>query len=445
MGLKTISLTGLAIICGLVGAARPAEAQESAVLAVVRDLATTPGGMSVARDSMTAALAEWDRQINRLQAQVEAKVDGPSRERAFQLHLELGLIYRRRGRLDEALRQFDAATALQPAASDVQLLRALTLEAAGNLDEAGRAYQAAWLRDVASSVKAYLVLRRTRDIETAAGEGARDVMRDAYGRILSGNHRAPAPPFLTLDLVPDTFSRTPIAGEARLARVFALLAAGRLDEAVAALRDGAPATSRDGAPATSPDDSAVARIARGRTAEREGRLSDARREYVAALEGTLSGRHALYVGIARLAQVEGELDAAIDAFEHAVRLSPNDPVLRREFAAAFVAAGRFEDAFAELVAALLIAPDEADVLAAVGQMFLDTERAGEAIAPLRRALAVKADRYETHYALAVALSRAGQTAEAAREFEQFERLSRQAMEERRRVMAGQAGLDGAKQ
>ena len=180
MGLKTISLTGLAFICGLVGAARPAEAQESAVLAVVRDLATTPGGMSVARDSMTAALAEWDRQINRLQAQVEAKVDGPSRERAFQLHLELGLIYRRRGRLDEALRQFDAATALQPAASDVQLLRALTLEAAGNLDEAGRAYQAAWLRDVASPVKAYLVLRRTRDIETAAGEGARDVMRDAY-------------------------------------------------------------------------------------------------------------------------------------------------------------------------------------------------------------------------------------------------------------------------
>jgi tetratricopeptide (TPR) repeat protein len=444
MGLKTtISLAGLAFLLGLVGVARPVEAQESAFVAVVRDLANTPGGISVARDRMTAtagaaaaALAEWDRQLDRLQVQVDQTADGSSRERAFQLHLEVGLMYRRRGRLDEALRQFDAARALQPAASDVQLLRALTLEAAGNIDEAGRAYQAAWVRDVASPVKAYMVLRRTREIETAGDERARNVMRDAYGRILSGAYRSPAPPFLTLDLVPDAFSLTPIAGEARLARVFAQLAAGRLDEAVAALRDGGPATS--------PDDSAVARIARGRTAEREGRLSDARREYVAALEGTLSGRHALYVGIARLAQVEGELDAAIDAFEHAVRLSPNDPVLRREFAAAFVAAGRFEDAFAELVAALLIAPDEADVLAAMGQMFLDTERAGEAIAPLRRALAVKADRYETHYALAVALSRAGRTEEAAREFEQFERLSRQALEERRRIMAGQAGLDEAK-
>ena len=81
---------------------------------------------------------------------------------------------------------------MQPDASDVQLLRALTLEAAGNIDEAGRAYQAAWVRDVASPVKAYLVLRRTRAIETADAERARDVLRDAYGRILSGSHRAAA-------------------------------------------------------------------------------------------------------------------------------------------------------------------------------------------------------------------------------------------------------------
>jgi Flp pilus assembly protein TadD len=109
-----------------------------------------------------------------------------------------------------------------------------------------------------------------------------------------------------------------------------------------------------------------------------------------------------------------------------------------------VAAGRFDDAFAEFVAAQLIAPNDADVLAAIGQMFTDSDRPGDAIAPLRRALALKADRYQTHYALGVALSRAGQADEAAREFERFERLSRQALDERRRVAAGQAGGDGAK-
>jgi Flp pilus assembly protein TadD len=120
-----------------------------------------------------------------------------------------------------------------------------------------------------------------------------------------------------------------------------------------------------------------------------------------------------------------------------VRLSPNQAALRRELAAALVAASRFEDGFVELVAALLVAPDDAELLAAVGQLFLDTDRAPEAIAPLRRALVVKPDRYATHYALAVALSRAGQAEEAAREFDRFDRLSRQALEERRRGVAGQ--------
>jgi tetratricopeptide (TPR) repeat protein len=432
MGLKTISLAALTCALGLVMAARSAEAQETAFLTAVRDLAVASGSVEFARDRIAAALAEWDREIDKLESQSGQKAKSP--ERAFQLHVELGLTYRRRGRLDDALRHFADATALQPGASDVHLLRGLTLETAGNIAEAGHAFRAAWVRDVANPVKAYLTLRRTHDIENADVERARDVLRNAYRRILSEDHRLPAPPFLTLDLVSDASSLTPIAGDARLARVFAPLAAGRLDEAATVLKAVDPPSS---------DDSALARIARGRTAEQEGRLSDARREYAAALEGTLAGRHALYVGVARLAQVEGQLNTAIDAFEHAVQLSPNDPALRRELAAAFVAADRFEDAFAELVAALLIAPDDADVLAAVGQMFLDSERAAEAIAPLRRALAVKANRYQTHYSLAVALSRAGRTEEAAREFEWFERLSRQALENRRRDVAGQPGLNEA--
>jgi hypothetical protein len=63
---------------------------------------------------------------------------------------------------------------------------------------------------------------------------------------------------------------------------------------------------------------------------------------------------------------------------------------------------------------------------------------------LRRALAVKADRFQTHYALAVALSRTGRTDEAKQEFERFARLSGQAMEARRRSVAGQAGPDESK-
>jgi Flp pilus assembly protein TadD len=119
-----------------------------------------------------------------------------------------------------------------------------------------------------------------------------------------------------------------------------------------------------------------------------------------------------------------------------VRLSPNYPLLRRSGAAAYGAAGRADDAFAELVAALLIAPDDVDILAAVAQIYLDSDRPGDAIPVLQRVLALRANRYQTHYALAVALSRAGRTEEAAREFQQFERLSREAIEGRRREVAG---------
>jgi Flp pilus assembly protein TadD len=180
-------------------------------------------------------------------------------------------------------------------------------------------------------------------------------------------------------------------------------------------------------------------LARAAAAEADGRLGDAVREYTTALTATLTGRHVLHVGLGRLFQVQGQFDASIEAFSHAARLSPNNPTIRRELAAAFVAAGRSDDAFVELVAALLIAPEDAESLAAVGQIYLDTDRPAEAIPVLQRVLAVRANRYETHYALATALSRVGRTADAAREFERFDRLSREALAARRRSVAGDTG------
>ena len=426
MGLRTTFLSALTLILGLAGGARPVEAQESAFRDAVRDLAAKPADRSVAHKRMALALTEWDRQLESLRPQGDA----------LQRHFMLGLAYHNRGRLDDALREFDAMLALHPTrslAADIHIYRALTLERAGKSVEASEAYRTAWASDVTQPVKAYLALQRAH-LDGEAAARARGVLRDGYERALSD--RFPTSLVPNSDAIPDWFSPLPIAGEGRLDRVFALLAAGKFDEATAALGDDSAALP--------PDDSARARIARGGVAEREGRLSDARREYAAAIEGTLSGRHALYVAIGRLAQVDGDAEAAIDAFAQAVRLNPGSPVLRRELAAALVAGGRVEEAFTELVAALLVAPTDAEVLAAIGQLLLDADRADEALAPLRRALAVKADRFQTHYALAVALSRAGRAEDAKREFEQFERLSRQAVAERRRVVAGQAGPDESK-
>ena len=428
----------------LVACPLPAAAQAPAFVAAVRELAEAtleerPGGIPTQRtaaalDGMRAALAEWDRSLRTLEARVARELIDASRERVFQLHVEMGLAYRQRGRLLHALREFDTASAVQPGASDVHLLRALTLEAAGRGAEAGRAFRTAWSRDAANPVKAYLALTRAIDLQATDRERAQQVLRDAYQRILSSNTRGADAPFLTLDVVPDTLSRIPVVGDAVLAGVFERVAGGRFDDAVTAFDTSHATDARD-------DDSPRTHFLRARTDESEGRLTEARRAYAAALAGTLAGRHALYVGIARLAQVEGELEAAITAFGRAIRLNPNDRVIRRELAAAYAEAGRADDAFAELVAALLIDPLDADALAAVGQLFLDTERAADAIPALSRTLQVKPDRFETHYALAVALARAGRTADAAREFERFERISAEALERRRRAVTGLAAPD----
>ena len=74
--------------------------------------------------------------------------------------MELGVAYRARGRVADALREFEAALALQPSGSDVQVLRGLTLEAVGRSEEAGKAFRAAWNLDPRDAVKAYYVAQR---------------------------------------------------------------------------------------------------------------------------------------------------------------------------------------------------------------------------------------------------------------------------------------------
>jgi tetratricopeptide (TPR) repeat protein len=426
-----------AAVLWLAGAPRAASAQ-TPFLDAVRDVAATASASTGPADivprraaalaRMRAALTEWDRSIGGLESRNALELRGASDERAFQLRVELGLAYRQRGRLADALREFDAAAALQRNASDVHVLRALTLDAGRARDEASRAFRTAWLRDAANPVKAYLALMPRSALDTNERARARNALHEVFAR-----PPARAAAFLVLDPVPDTLSRTPVVGDAMMAGVFAQLAEGRLDDALRRF------SAIDAAAASRDDDSPVAHFERGRAQEIEGRQANARQSYAAALAGTVTGRHVLYVGIGRLAQVEGDFGAATEAFVHAVLLNPNDPVIHRELAGAYAGAGRITDALNELAAALLLNPRDVDAMAAAGNLLLDNDRAADAVALLTRAAGINPDRAQTHYALAVALSRAGQTDDASREFDVFERLSRDALDERRREVNGHAG------
>lgn len=376
-----------------------------------------------ATERMSTALAEWDRRITILEERVKTATTG-----ADQLHIELGVALRARGRMSDAVREFDAAAALRPSSSDVQVLRALTLESAGAVDEARRGFRAAWTLDKSNAVKAYYALRAGGAL--AAQDPERPYMTDAYRRLRTATARPSIAPFAVLDAVPDTLSPAPVVGDDLTARGFELLAAGKYTAGVAELRDVPQDAARTA-------DAPAAQFARAREDEAHNRVPDAKREYRNALRGTLTGRSGILVAIARLAQVDGNLDEAIDAFRQAVRLAPNDPILHRELASAYSADGRTEDALCELVAALLIDPLDPQAHAAIGQVYIDTAQYADAVAALNRALELRPAGFEVRYALATALTRAGNASEASRQFELYERERRESLERRRRAIANE--------
>ena len=91
-----------------------AHAQLETFVRAVGDLAEAPRQPEPSRSNdirsaatrMETALVEWDRNIRALEVRV-GEIRGVPDQRAYQLHVELGVAYRVRGRIADALREFD--------------------------------------------------------------------------------------------------------------------------------------------------------------------------------------------------------------------------------------------------------------------------------------------------------------------------------------------------
>jgi tetratricopeptide (TPR) repeat protein len=387
-----------------------------------------PSAKSRAVATMAAGLAEWDRRIREQRARVVAEAKDASPDRAFEAQKSLGLAYLERGRFGDALDAFDVAAAPgSPCRGDAHVLRAIAHEALIQPVTAAQAYLDAWRCAPADPARAYDVLRyRVGTAEELAA--ARSALLDASRRLAAGQPLARYP-VLTPGAIPDNLASSPVLADGSTQEGYALLARHEYDAALAALSRAAAGSS------SAARDSALERFTRARGHEARNEIADARREYEAAAEGTLVGRAVLHRGIGLLARVEGDFARAVRAFERAVGLNPNDAHLRVLLAQVYVGQERLDDAFREVVAALLVDPEHAPAYVLAGQIHLDTGRPEDAVGALRKALALQPANHEPRYALAAALMRVGRVDEAAREREAFERASREALERRRREMA----------
>lgn len=169
--------------------------------------------------------------------------------------------------------------------------------------------------------------------------------------------------------------------------------------------------------------------------EHVNRFVDARHEFEQAASKAAAGRSHLLGAVGRLASAAADVAGATDAFSRAVDEDPDNPAWHRLLAGALLFQDRPDDALAEFVAALIIDPRDGDAHLGIGQIFLNAGRDAEAVDALRRAIELKTDTLDAEYALATALTRLGDSREAARYFERVEQVQRQRLADRRRTLS----------
>jgi tetratricopeptide (TPR) repeat protein len=182
-------------------------------------------------------------------------------------------------------------------------------------------------------------------------------------------------------------------------------------------------------------DSALAHWWLGSSHELLNQFADARREFELAAAGAVAGRSQLDASIGRLAGDAGDFAAASEAFARAVSGRPNDAILRKSLAGTLLQQDHADEAFVELVAAVLIDPSDAGAHTGIGQIFVNARRHEDAVAAFRRAVALSPDLPEARYGLATALMRSGETQAATRELGRVHDVQRRMLANRRRSMA----------
>lgn len=430
--------------------------------------------LSAAVDAMAAGLAQWDSAIAKVEAGFASEVGAAPPQTAARMRTALGAVYLERGRFDAALVQFDAAATLDPSSPDVHVFRGLVFDQTERPGEAAEAYRRAWRSDPTSAINGYRFLRAAGgDAPSADVIGATNALRAA----VDATAVAGAAPFalISLELLDDSSSATPIIPFGSFAEAFTLIRRGRYDEAVARFRDAVAATTSQ---RTSSDLDERARLAAAdamvasgnpaaaRQALREtlrvlpnsrrahwklgtllqalGDWRGAAEAFEAAAPGAVVGAGSLLATIGQLRHNELDLDAALAAYIRRAALRPNDSAAHYELADIYRARDDLDAALVEALAAALLDPNSTGPFVMIGQLDTAAGRDEDALRMLRRAVTLAPAHAEARYALSRALLRAGKDDEARRELAVFQQLQSAAIEaERRRFQENKLKIDEA--
>jgi tetratricopeptide (TPR) repeat protein len=386
--MKTNLPTGIFLVAVLAVAPLPAEAQQSVFVQALGELTSAIEGtygdegarVGPAIDRMSAALTEWDREIEAAATGLRTALrEAAASSTVFERRLSLGRMYAERGRLSDALVELDAAGRLEPQRADVHVLRGLVLSADGKPREAIEALRTARAMDPGNPVTAYYLfsLAATSGQAKDAQEAA-DALAAFYPEILRRDTQKKAAVFARVAPL-RTVSGPPVLPLAAYRQAYQDLAHGEHQRAIAEFRSAA---------ASDPlviDAAATASTLRAVGALKQGRMAEARSliQQSSTFETSSEARRVL--GLVYWA--DSEYDQSVESLTAAIRRSPRDERSRLALSRVLSSAGRDGDAERALQETLRVLPDSALAHWWLASTFEHVNRYAEARQEFQRAAA----------------------------------------------------------
>jgi tetratricopeptide (TPR) repeat protein len=263
-----------------------------------------------ALDAMDSGVAQWDGAVARVESGFAASITGAPADRAARMRTALGSVYLDRGRLADAIDQFEAAAKLDPQFGDAHLLRAVALQAAGRHEDAAAAFRPAWERSGSNPATAYVLLVSAAN--TDAGALA------ALSTAVLGEPRPGTFAIPTVHLLDESSLNAPVFLGAHYAPAGALIAAGRYAEAIARLR---ALSATDGLVADAATKTEAAARLSAALRSNDGANAIAQGRTLVAQHPTSAEAHRL-LGVALW--VASRHADSLEALRNAVRLNPRD-------------------------------------------------------------------------------------------------------------------------
>ncbi len=328
---------------------------------------------------MDRALSYWDAALEQSTQDMTQGLRRADAHLTSRMHVALGAGYLDRGRIADAVQQFEAAIEADPAQADVHLFKGLAHAKLRQPDPATSEFRKAAELDSTNLACKYLLARQL--LNSGRAGDAKPELQKFYElwsqQPAERSSQGLESPFIRLDLVAEGPGVEPFFPPAFYVDGFDLIHKGDLRQAATRLRDAA-----DHDPLVVPP--------------------------VDPLEA---------IGLAASAFKNRSFDRAIQHLRVAIELEPDRVEAHRMLGRGYLASGQEQAALDELGTAVRLNPKYERTWLALARAFIETERYAEAERTLKDAIAAVPASGTARYLLGRLYQRQGEDLNAATEFE----------------------------